>query len=240
MPFFHLQRPRIKYPILISTLLVLLSGCASGPKPFHIKNIAKTNIDMVADNHLDNINALLQNFLVKLYKRNPVELKKKPGLTIDDRLDQIFNRPGPLLFDELDRRHDIQAMLLTFDPDFTGDRVFALMAGLTGMIRQSYNFHNEFFVLDSLDQQKLYNSARNIEILAWRLRAVLTVEGKPYLLTNGLGGNGEAVNLSFERLIGKMIANQDMMARITADRTNRTINTVVHSVASAAFIPIGL
>ena len=60
-------------------------------------------------------------------------------------------------------------------------------------------------------------------------------ESEPYLLTNGLAG--EPANLRFERLLGQMIVVQDMMARIIADRTNRTINRVVHSLASAAFLP---
>jgi hypothetical protein len=60
-------------------------------------------------------------------------------------------------------------------------------------------------------------------------------ESEPYLLTNGLAG--EPANLSFERLFGQMIVVQDMMARIIADRTNRTINRVVHALASAAFLP---
>ncbi len=224
--------------LLALICLILPAGCVSTGNSYQFKNIAKTDIDMVADTHLRQVNSLLRELTVKLYKRNPAELTKKPGQTIETRLSQLFDRPGDLRFAELDKQHDIKAILLAFDPEFSGDRVFALMAGLCGMISQSYNFQDEFFLLDRLDGQKLYNSARNIEILVWRLSNKRDQAGRLFLLTNG-EENGVA-NLSFERLFGKMIALQDMLATIIADRNNRTINTVVHGIATAAFIPIGL
>jgi hypothetical protein len=57
---------------------------------------------------------------------------------------------------------------------------------------------------------------------------------KLFLLSTG---NADEVNLSFERLFGKMINAQDMMAQIIADRTNRQIKNVIQSVVTA-FIPI--
>ena len=224
-----------QYPYTILALLLgllCLQACSS--RPLHIKNVAKGDIDLVADAHLQKMNTLLKDLTVKLYKRNPRELHKQSN-TIDFRLAQLFSRYSGSQFAELDYKRNIEAILLCFDDSFKGDRVFALMIGLTTMVRQSYNNQNEFFMFDSLDQQKLYNSARNIEILVWRLSNKRDKNNVPYLLTNGL--TGEPANLSFERLFGQMIVVQDMMARIIADRTNRTINRVVHSLASAAFLP---
>jgi len=45
------------------------------------------------------------------------------------------------------------------------------------------------------------------------------------------------MNVSIERLFGKMINAQDMMAQIMADRSNRTIKNVLQSLITA-FIPI--
>ena len=96
--------------------------------------------------------------------------------------------------------------------------------------------HREFFILDSLDQQKLYNGARNIEILVWRLSNKRDQNSHLFLLTNE--AEGDISNLSFERIFGKMVALQDMMARIILDKTNRAINYVVHKLATASFIPL--
>ena len=220
--------------LFVISLAASLTSCSN--QPFRVENLAKTDTDLVTDSVRQNMNKLLKHLLVKLYKRNPAELAKYPNHSITTRSEQLFSQPGTKHFPELEGKLAIDAMLLAFDDHYSGDRVFALMAGLTDMIKQSYNYRNEFFVLDELDQQKLYNSARNIEILAWRLNHRRNQQGKPYLLTNAT--NAQSPNLSFERLFGKLIALQDIMAVIIADKTNRTINFIVRGVATGTFIPI--
>lgn len=228
--------------ILIKTwvlvLVITLSCCACAGPSYQLKHIAKSDIDLVADAHLQEQVALVKRLMAKLYRRNPGELKKTPGYTIKQRQQQLFRPNAVLTFTELNSKQGTDAMLLSFSSSYDGDRVFALTVGLLTMIYQSYNNQREFYLFDSLDQQKLYNSARNIEILVWRLKKRTGEDGQLLLLTNGRRADVE--NLSFERLFGKMIALQDMMARITADKTNRTINKVVHRIASAAFLPVGI
>jgi hypothetical protein len=48
---------------------------------------------------------------------------------------------------------------------------------------------------------------------------------------------GTIDNLSFERLFGKLIALQDMMARIAGDAGNRRVTKAVHT-ATSVFIPL--
>jgi hypothetical protein len=218
--------------LLFVTALVL-SACTTGS--FRPQNVAKTEVDQVTDLHILAQEAHLRALTIKLYRRNPRELRKQPGQTLNKRLQQLFGERGELRFAELDNRQATEAMLLAFDDNFAGDRVFAVMAGLTDMLRRSYNYKVEYFVLDELDQQKLYNSARNIEILVWRLSHKRDSQGQLYLLSNEMSGDNSPDNLSFERLFGKMIALQDMMAEITADSGNRTINRVVQSMI---FLPI--
>lgn len=229
------ENPRSGCAGLLAAVL-MLAGCATGE--FRPQNIAKTEIDQVTDLAIRAQEVQLRALAVKLYRRNPRELRKQPGHTIETRLTQLFGQPGELRFDELGGRQGVDAMQLAFDDRHTGDRVFALMAGLTDMLRRSYNYKAEYFALDDLDQQKLYNSARNIEVLVWRLSHRRDAHGTPFLLTNEMGGEGQPDNLSFERLFGKMIALQDMMAEITADRGNRTINRVVQGAATMIFLPI--
>lgn len=228
---------RSRYLFLGLFSLLLFFGCGTMEPSVPWKNFAKSDIDLVADAHLNEINDLLKQLLLKLYKRNPRELRKATGQTIASRQQQLFESPGPLVFDELSARQGTKAILLAFDDNYSGDRVFAVMAGLVGMMHKAYQYREEHFMLDSYDQQRLYNSARNVEILVWRLSNKRDSAGNLFLLTNSR--DGEVENLSYERLFGKMIALQDMMARISADKWNRGINYMVHSVAQAAFLPVG-
>jgi len=235
MSLRHLLR-KIALLVLLPAVLGVLPAC--GSRPFALKNIAKSDVDLVADAHFREVDQLLRTLMIKLYKRNPRELQKMPGATISTRLYQVFGAVPLPDFAELDGRRGVAAIDLCFDREFAGDRVFALVAGLEGMMLEAYNNHSEQFIFDALDEQKLYNSARNVEIVVWRLSNRLDRAGKPILLTNS--GPGEEANLSFERLFGKLIALQDMLAHITADREKRTINKVVHSLASAALFPVGM
>jgi len=112
-----------------------------------------------------------------------------------------------------------------------------MMYGLYTMIHKSYNSKCELFIPDSLNEQALYNSAKNIEIFVWRLNTRLKEDGHPLILTNSL--EGEARNLSYERIFGKLISLQDTMALIVSRKTGRIIKEVV-LFTGMAFLPIGL
>ena len=230
---------RVPATAIFTLLLVLpvLTGCMGDERL--LNNLAKSDIDFVADAHLREMNRLMQGLLVKLYKRNPRELEKASVTSLEQRQRQIFMTPGRLAFAELDNHQGTAALELAFAPDFTGDRVFAIMVGVMTMVRSSYNWQEEQFLLDSLDPQTLFDSARNLEILAWRLSNRRDAQGNLLLLTNSRPGEEE--NLSFERHFGKMIAVQDLLAFIIAGKVDRGLSRVVQgAVSSAAFLPMGL
>ena len=110
------------------------------------------------------------------------------------------------------------------------------MAGLGGMIQTAFQDKTEFFVLDDLDPQSLYNAARNVEIAVWKLSNGRNPQGEPYLLSNE--GAGPVPNLSFEREFGKVIGSLDILSKIAADKTDRTVVRVIQSLATAVFLPI--
>ena len=211
-------------------------GCNSSSQ-FHIKDLAKTNIDIVSEIHMNQAIALLRTLTEKLYKKNPYELHKVQGQTIDSRINQIFICPVDKKYEELQFKDSTDAILLGFDPEYEGDRVFALMVGLYTMIRKSYNNKCELFMLDYLDAQNLYNSARNIETLVWRLKTRKKEDGSLFILTNSF--EGKIKNISYERIFGKLLSLQDTMALIVSNRTGRIINKVVQ-IAGMAFLPIGI
>jgi len=155
---------------------------------------------------------------------------------MDAAVARAFDPKLQFRFPELGNVQGTDAIVLALKPDYAGDRVFAFGVGVASMIFVSYNRKTEFYLTDALDAQKLYNSARNIEIAAWKLGNARDSRGNLLILSND--ASGDVANLSFEREIGKMIAYQDVMAEIAAQRTNRIIRRAVQSLAVAVFLPI--
>jgi hypothetical protein len=228
----------VKWVFLLTCTLCVATGCSTQimqrngkplfNKEYRISDIAKSNTDLVIETHQE---AALENLRVlaeKLYKHNPRELRKS-GLTLNAALNRL-SPPCTGNFAELNGKHGADAIFLAFDPDYTGDRVLAYMVGLSEMIMASYNDKTAFFVLDDLDPQKLYNSARNTET------AARDAEGRLYLISNSMDTVGN--NLSFAREFGKLIAVQDILARIIADKSNRSINWFVQTAGAMVFLPL--
>ena len=226
---------RLTLVSIVLTVLLVVTGCRNPIDTTALNSLAKSDVDMMADTSLQEMNRLMEDLLVNLYKRNPRELDKRPGMTIGQRHDQIFDSQGRLMFSELHSKQGTDALNLAFSPDYRGDRVFALMVGLVGMVRSAYNWQTEQFMFDSLDEQKLFNCARNIEVLALRLSNERNADGKLLLLSNSQPGEKE--NLGFERLFGKMIAIQDMMAFTVAGKWDRGVHSVI---MKAVFLPMGM
>lgn len=183
---------------------------------------------MVAETHLEATLDYLRELADKLYKRNPKEWHKSKHQSRSAAVNNLFRNKTP----EPAGKKGIDAIQLAFEEDYPGDRVQAFIAGLTMMTLASYNNQREFFILDELNAQKLYNCARNFEVAAWLLRSRLTHNNAPYFLSNEMGATH---NLSFERLFGKIIAEQDSIAEIIANKTNRRLKNVIQTMV---FLPI--
>jgi hypothetical protein len=203
---------------------------------FSASDLLKADIDSVAEVHLRESIASAKLLMEKLYRRNPRELRKSNVATPEAGVARAFDPRAGWRFAELNDLRGIEALQVAFRPDFTGDRVFAFGVGLGSMIAQAYNNKTQFYLTDSLDAQRLYNAARNVEIAAWKLANSRMHNGEPMLLSNDM--SAKEANLSFEREIGKLIAYQDARAIVMAQRTNRTIRRITQSVATAVFLPI--
>ena len=202
-----------------------------------ISNIVKTDIDNVIEVHIRESQRLLKELMVKLYKRNPRELKKSELKLPEENIVRLFELEHSWDFPEFEGKHDIDLIRLTFQEEYRGDRVFVFIAGLLSMIMKSYDYKSQFYLFDSVNPQKLYNSARNIEVAVWKLRQSVDSNGELLLYSNSLPD--EAVsNLSYERLFGKLIATQDNIARIIAGKKNMTIKTVIQRMTTFVFLPI--
>jgi hypothetical protein len=239
-----LMQTFLKYISAVSFIL-LLSACNNEivrendpiEKGTGISAIAKSDIDNVLEVHIRESHRLLKELMIKLYKRNPRELKKSELKLPQEHIVRLFELEHTWDFPELEGKYDVDVIKLTFTDDYQGDRVFSLIAGLMSMIMKSYDYKSEFYMFDSVDPQKLYNCARNIEIAVWKLGHNLDSNGELFLYSNSLPDE-EISNLSYERLFGKLIATQDNIARVIANKKNRTVTTVMQRMASAIFLPI--
>jgi hypothetical protein len=217
-------------PVLLA---IVLGGCAASGA-FDPGQLAKTDVDRVTDAHRQSVFASLRLVAEKLYRRNPREWKKGGQPSMEAALARVFDASPPWRLPELGAKHGTEAVLLALSEDYRGDRVAAFVAGLGGMMHDAFNSKTEFFVMDDLDPQRLHNSARNLEIAAWKLTHARS-GGELLLLSNEMT---PVQNLSFEREFGKMIGNLDLLSRLVADKTNRTVVKVVQSMATAVFLPV--
>ena len=207
---------------------------------FDAKQIAKSDIDRFADMYRREMFGSLRVLAEKLYRRNPREWKKGGHASVERALDKLLDPRTGWRSTELAGRQGTDAILLALEVNFAGDRVAAFVNGLGGMLNAAFENKTEFFMLDGLEAQKMYNSARNVEIAAWKLANARDAMGQLLLVSNEINPPPLASNLSFEREFGKMIGHLDVLTITLADRNNRTISRVAQSVASAVFLPVGL
>lgn len=220
--------------------LWLLSGCAATGNQSNndgLGRLAKSDVDEVIEIHQQAVMRDLKKLMVKLYKRNPGQRYDRELRDIKASVELTFSRPFNFNYAEFKHiQKPTDIVRLALDERYQGDRVLAFIVGLRRMLMASYDNHTEFFYLTSIDQQKLYNSARNIEIAAWLLAKKRDRHGNLLILSDSLAD--EQRNLSYQRLIGQMIATQDNLAEIISRKTGRIIKTFVVRAASLVFLPI--
>lgn len=225
----------------------LLTACAdpairhkdgsSSKHGFDISRVVKGDIDDVAETHQQAMIRSLRTLALKFYKRNPREFRKSGFTAAEPAVEDLFAPLEDWQHAALRDSEWAGRLAEAWQPDYGGDRVKALIEGLLTMCMASYDHHREFYLTTTLDPQKLYNSARNLEAVAWKLSQAHTPRGDPVLLSNSMDA-GTGPNLSFEREFGKLIATQDNLALIIEDKGNRVIRTGVVNLATMVFLPI--
>jgi hypothetical protein len=170
----------------------------------------------------------------KLYRRNPAEWKKTAPAAKRPRRRSCKPSSSARPWPELQGKRDIQAMTLALSPEFKGDRVAAFIDATADMIIVAHGNKIEFFLVDGLDAQHLYNAARNVEIAAWILSSRKNAAGAPLLLSDEIGS--EARNLSFEREFGKIVGRLDLMAEFMTERYRRAGISYVQNLLGGSFL----
>ena len=196
----------------------------------------KTDFDRMADHEIrENIQSL-QTLMIKLYKRNPSELKKSTSDDAEKMVNWVFNGNHNWNFDTINNAQSTDAIYLAFNEEYKGDRVLPFIVGIYTMLIKAHGGKKEFYLFDSIDPQLLYDTSRNIEMAVWKLSNSKNSSGKPFLLTNEL--NGKENNLSFEREFGKIIGRTDFLAFTLSEKMERSIAKIIQNLATGLLIPI--
>ena len=233
-------------------LALTLAGCATVPESgatpkksvpqqqdrSTINQLGKSDFDRMADVEIRENTESLRTLMLKLYKRNPGELKKSTSDPADKMATWVFEGGAQhqYHFPEINNLQTTDAIFQTFKPEYDGDRVLSFIVGLHTMLLKAHNDKTDFYLTDSIDPQRIYNVARNIEIAAWKLSNARKQDGTLYLLTNEI--NDTEKNLSFEREFGKIIGRTDLYAISLAEKSQRFISRVMQNLATAVFLPI--
>ena len=230
-------------------LLNLLSACATSgtmatkkmvPEQQDrstLNQLGKTDFDRITDVEVRENTESLRTLMIKLYKRNPHELEKSTSDSAEKMATWVLDGAAQhhYKFESINNLQDTEAIFLAFKADYQGDRVLAFIVGLQTMLIKAHGGKTDFYFTDSVDPQRIYNVARNIEIAAWKLSNSRNATGNLYLLTNEM--NEKERNLSFEREFGKMIGRTDLYAITLAEKSERLLSRVMQNLATALFLP---
>jgi hypothetical protein len=198
--------------------------------------LGKTDFDRMADHEIrENIQSL-RSLMIKLYKRNPVELKKSTSEDAEKMVNWVFNGNHNWNFEAINNVQGNEAIYLTFNEDFKGDRVLPFIVGIYTMLIKAHGGKKEFYLFDSIDPQLLYNASRNVEIAAWKLSNTKDASGRLFLVANEI--NAKENNLSFEREFGKIIGRTDFIAFTLSEKMERSITRIIQNLATGILIPI--
>lgn len=229
-------------PWLVILLAFSLTACVTkmdkagrSDTTVNLKYLAKSEVDRMADTNRSELIDGLMLIAEKLYKRNPKEWKKAGVDSREAALARLKNRYYRSL-PELGGLREGPAAALAFSENYSGDRVAALMLGLLTMVDAAFEYKETFYMLDSLNEQKLFNCARNMEVAVWKLAGDRNAAGQLFLLSNELDPANR--NLSFEREFGRQMGLLDFMAKVVADRNGRTLSRLTQGVASTIFLPV--
>lgn len=229
--------------LALTLVCAALAGCAapgSGPAPrmdrgFTLTGLAKSDIDKVTEIHHFHLFQSLRRLTLKLYRRNPAEWRKQGMASAEAAVADLFDRDHRWRLESLNYRYGAEAIQIALTPDYPGDRVRAFITGLVSMVQKALGDRAEFYMLDKVDAQRVYNAARNVEVAAWKLGQARDAQGQLLLLSNEMA---PVANLSFEREFGRQIGLLDALADVHAERDGRTITRVIQNAATAVFLPL--
>ena len=200
-----------------------------------LNQLTKTDFDRMADYEIKENTESLKILALKFFKRNPAELRKTTSDSPEVAVNWLFTSQHNWKFKEINDAQGIEALDQVFDENFKGDRVLSLITGLYTMLIIAHDNQKEFDMFDSLDPQLIYNAARNVEVIVWRLSTKRKKNGELFLVTNEI--NEDFQNLSFEREFGKIIGRTDYFAYVLSEKKERYITRAIQGTTLNILLP---
>ncbi len=233
---------RLRRTCALFFLCAALTACSTTPAPRgEVKGMSASGAEMGQSdtNRMatigmrDNLESLYL-LMDKLYRRNPAEWKKTAASREESikRVREAIAQRQP--WADLQGLRDIKALSLALKPEFSGDRVAALIYSSADMIVTAHGGKTEFFLIDNLDAQHIYNAARNVEIAVWLLGTRRDAAGRMLLLSDDIGETGR--NLSFEREFGKIVGRLDLLAEFVTEKYRRAGINYVQNLLGGSFL----
>jgi hypothetical protein len=211
--------------ILIIFLTLALFSCSSSTlqrkdstqyDKGSINQFGKSDFDRMADYEIrENIESL-KILMIKFYKKNPNQLKKSTSDNAEKMTNWVFNGNHNWKFKRINNAQEVDALNQVFDDNFEGDRVLSLITGLYTMLIKAHGDKKEFYIFDSLDPQKIYNSSRNFEIIVWKLSSKKNNKGQLYLISNEIGSDPTKTNVSIAISSVETSINKTMLFPLSA------------------------
>lgn len=156
---------------------------------------------------------------LSLYKRNPREWRKwaaSQEAAAKRVWDDAINGAS---MQQLNGATGIDAVRFAFDPNFQGDRVAALVVGWVSMLKQANGNTWSQTMIDGVDAENAFRTARNVEISLWLLYARRDAKDQPVLLSTEISDQGR--NLVVDRELSKVVARLDLLAAQADEKYRR-------------------
>jgi hypothetical protein len=210
--------------LLPAALALSLAGCGINRSTNRAESYSnhewlQSSANRVANLALrDNLESV-RRVQLSLYRRNPREWRKwAPSQDAAAKRvweDVMSGAPVP----QLKGATGIDAVRSAFDANFQGDRVAALVVGWTSMLKQANGNTWSQTMVDGVDAENAFRTARNIEISLWLLYAKRDDKDQPVLLSTEISDQGR--NLVADRELSKVVARLDLLAAQADEKYRR-------------------
>ncbi|GER16324.1 hypothetical protein [Variovorax boronicumulans] len=204
-----------------------LTGCSSfrsteRAEPYGNQEWLQSGTNRIANLSLrDNLQSV-RRVQTTLYRRNPREWRKSAA-SMEEATQRTWDavlQGTPL--PELRGATGIDAIRLAFETGpqaYQGDRVAALVVGWATMLKQANGNTWDQTMIDGVDAENSYRTARNFEISLWLISSKTGPDGQPLLLATEISERGR--NLVADRELSKVVARLDLLAAQADEKYRR-------------------